>query len=464
MGKARKPRQMRRGAKSLPECIREFLTPAVWKQARQGANRRKKPRWDVHPLCFVLLMMTWCCGDSLPEKFEVARGFYVRSRSKRRRPGETFQGFQQALERLPMGVLRGLADGVRGRIEAIFGSRLLVDGFIPLGCDGSRLECPRSEELEKRLGTTGKKTKRKHRGKGSKKSAAPTIWLTALVHLGNGVPWAWRFGKGGKASEREHLSRMLHLLPKSALVVTDAGYYGYKLISDLIRARADFLIRMSTNVTLYTEEHVEMKDFREGVVYYWPKGVQKTGGEPIRARLIRLRGRSKKRKYDVWLLTNVMDSRRLSISMADRFYRWRWESEGYFRTYKLTMAKMKMSSRTVRCVHREAEASMIATQLLLAQGALAMPEAKGKEEAIVCSPRQVLREIRRELLGTGSPRRRLPFSERLRDCRRERRARKTAKEKRVWPRRKNHKPPGPPQILTLTNAQKRLLSRCQTAA
>jgi hypothetical protein len=466
MGKARKPRQMRCRAKSLPECIREFLTPAVWKQARQEANRRKKPRWDVHPLCFVLLAMTWCCGDSLPEKFETARGFYVACHPKRRRPGETFQGFQQALERLPMGVLRRMGKGIRGRIEALFGSRLLIDGFIPLGCDGSRLECPRSEELERRLGKSGKrKMKRKSnsKGNGDKKAAAPTVWITAVVHLCNGVPWMWRFGKGGKASEREHLRRMLHLLPKLALVVTDAGYYGYELISDLIRSKADFLIRMSTNVKLYTEEHVEMDDFCEGVVYYWPEAVQRLGGEPIRARLIRLRGRSKKRKYDVWLLTNVMDSKRLSSRMADRFYRWRWESEGYFRTYKWTMAKLKMSSRTVRCVHREAEASMIATQLLLAQGALAMPEAKGKDEAAVCSPRQVLREIRREISGGVSPRRRRHFEKRLRECYRERRGRKTVKEKRVWPRRKEHKPPGPPQILTLTRAQKCLLLRPQTA-
>ena len=91
------------------------------------------------------------------------------------------------------------------------------------------------------------------------------------------------------------------------------------------------------------------------------------------------------------------------------------------------MAKLKMSSRTVRCVHREAEASMIATQLLLAQGALAMPEAKGKDEAAVCSPRQVLREIRREILGGVSPQRRRHFEIRLRECRRERRVRSLRK-------------------------------------
>jgi hypothetical protein len=60
------------------------------------------------------LTMTWCCGDSLPEKFEAARGFYVICHDKRRRPGETFQGFQQAVGKLPMAVLRALTRGIRG--------------------------------------------------------------------------------------------------------------------------------------------------------------------------------------------------------------------------------------------------------------------------------------------------------------------------------------------------------------
>jgi len=446
MDKARKPRRLRARARTLPECIREFLTPVVWKQARQAGGKRKKPRWDVHPLCFVLLTMTWCCGDSLSEKFEVARGFYVTCHPKRRRPGETFQGFEQALEKLPMPVLRAIAAGIRGSLEKLFGSRLFVDGFIPLGCDGSRLECPRTEELEKRLGQFGKN------------DSAPMVWVTALVHLGNGVPWAWRFGKGGKASEREHLRQMLALLPQWALVVTDAGYYGYELILSLVRAEVFFLIRMSSNVKLYTEQGVRMEDFCEGVVYYWPEAVQKQEGQPIRARLIRVCG---KKKTDVWLLTNVMNKKQLSPGAAARFYRWRWESEGYFRTYKRTMSKLKLSSRTVRCVHREAEATMIATQLLLAEGALAMPKKSSDGEPPVCSPRKVLLEIRHELVGKTA---RKDFRDRLRHACRERRVRTVAKEKRRWPRRKEHKPPGPPTLLKLTEAQKRLLSRCQTAA
>jgi len=236
MDKATKPRRLRPAAKSLPECLREFLTPSVFRQVRKAADSRKKPRWDIQPLLMILLTMTWCCGDSLAEKFEAARGFYVVSHSKRRRPGKTVQGFQQAVKKLPMPVFRTLAAQIRRRIEELFGDRLLADGFIPLGCDGSRLECPRSAELERRLGQSGNKDEEK------KKDAATTLWLTALVHLGKGVPWAWRFGKGGKASERDHLRRMLHLLPKLALVVTDAGYYGYDLILALTRANVPYLI------------------------------------------------------------------------------------------------------------------------------------------------------------------------------------------------------------------------------
>lgn len=71
----RSNKRMRPAAKSLPQAMREFLTPTVFKQVRNTFCRRKCPRWDVHPMLYVLLLMTWCSGDSLPEKFEVARGF-----------------------------------------------------------------------------------------------------------------------------------------------------------------------------------------------------------------------------------------------------------------------------------------------------------------------------------------------------------------------------------------------------
>ncbi len=141
--------------------------------------------------------MTWAAGDSEAEKFQTARGFYVASYEARKRPGKTLQGFQKALARVPMRQFQALAAGVRDQIRRRFAERLLVDGFEPMGCDGSRIECPRSAELEARIRQAGKD------------NSAPTVWVTAFVHLGTGLLWSWRLGPGELPPSREHLRRLL---------------------------------------------------------------------------------------------------------------------------------------------------------------------------------------------------------------------------------------------------------------
>jgi hypothetical protein len=438
MANARKRARQRRQGKSLIGSMREFLTPAVFKQVRNASKRRKCPRWDLHPLLYILLLTTYCCGDSLPEKFEAARGFYVVCCPKRKRPGTYFSGFEKAIAKLPMPVLRALAAGIRGRVEATFGDRWKVGNFIPFGCDGTRQACPRTEELERRLGTFGKE------------GSPPMIWNTSIVHLTLGFPFCWRLGKGGKASERSHLISMLRWLPALALIVADAGYVGYEVVAKMILAKVFFLIRMSSNATFYSEAHEPLAEFREGIVYYWPKTQQNEGKPPIRGRLMRIH--SCRHKVDVWLFTNVEDPKQLSLETAATCYRWRWENEGFFRTYKRTLKKVVLMSRTVRLVHREAEASMMATQLLLCQGALAMPVPRQDSLPVMCSPRGVLVEVRRDIAGRSKPSK--PFTERISHAQRDRRLRTTPKQKRKWPRRKDHKPPHPPILLRLTEQQK----------
>ena len=177
----------------MASCLRQFLTPQVWKQARRGLKKpRKDARWDFHHLILVLLAMTWSLGDSTPERFEMARGIVAICRPKRRRAGQTALGFQKALCRLPMRPLVALAGALRGRLASLLGDDLLHGGFIPLGCDGSRLECCRNDELLARMGQAGKA------------GCSPSLWVTAVVHLTTGVPWSWWLGRGN-ASERDHL-------------------------------------------------------------------------------------------------------------------------------------------------------------------------------------------------------------------------------------------------------------------
>jgi len=404
----------------------------------------------------MLLFMSWCGGDSQAERFEVAKGYCQVCLAKRRGPGRTVQGYQKALARLPLVVLRTLAAAVRRVLVARLAEGWFVHGRIPLGCDGSRVECPRTAELEQRLGQAGKD------------QAAPTLWVTALVHLRWGVPWAWRFGKG-TASERSHLEQMLGVLPRLALLVADAGYFGFGLTRRLVQERVSFLVRMSSNVTLYTPERVRLERYRQGVVYYWPsKKDAQAGARPLRLRLIRIRAH--KRKHDIWLLTNV-EPRRLPQALAGQMYRWRWQNEGCFRTYKHTLNKMKLVSRTVRLVHREAEGSWLALQLLLAQGVLAQQQrivacqkiSQEQAAEALYSPRQILVAIRQEMRG-GRRRGQASYEERLRAAWGEQRERTSAKACRIWPRRKPHKPPKPPRLRELSVAQKSLLARLASEA
>jgi hypothetical protein len=429
---------------SLIECVRQFLTPQVWKQSRQAVPRRRCcPRWDLQPSLIILMAMTWAAGDSQAEKFQTARGFYVVSYEARKRPGKTLQGFQKALGRVPLRQLKALSAGVRDQIRARFAERLLIDGFEPMGCDGSRIECPRSTELEARLRPAGKE------------NSAPTVWVTAFVHLATGLLWSWQLGPG-TADERVHLRRLLASLSPAALIVADAAYMGYELAWAILQTKRSFLLRMSSKIDLYTREHATIQTWSEGPVYYWPEYVQKQGKPPILCRLIRIPAQGKA-KRDVWLLTDILDPTRLSKATAAKFYRWRWRNEGVFRIYKRTINKLKLSSRTVRLVHREAEASLLALQILLAHADLALRPKQTAGEVVI-SPRKVLIEIRRELNGTTN-RRDGSYRKRLESCRADSRCQTSPKACREWPRRTPHKPPKPPILHTLTDEQKELLHK-----
>jgi hypothetical protein len=446
-------RRSRKGpdpSESFLACLRYFLTPYVWRQAHGALQRHKSIRWQPQPLIFVLLMMTWCSGESVAERFETAKAFYVASYQRKRRPGKTLEGFQKALARVPTPALRQVEAAVRRRLAQVFAKRFEVDGFVPLGCDGSRLNCPRTPELEKHLLSK----------KGKKRQYPPQMMVSAFVHLSLGLLWSWRLG-GVHASEQKHLVQLLATLPANALIVADAGYVGYALLQTLQAGQRSFLIRLSSAAPLFVTEKIALSRFQEGLMYYWPQKDQKRQ-KPIPVRVLRIRGR----KADVWLMTNA-NAERMPRSLAEKFYRWRWRNEGLFRTYKRTLGKVKLMGRTVCQVHREAEGSLLAVQLLLAHGALALPTADAAGTQMPAA-RHVLLEIRAEIRNaTGmylGPRQRHSYLQRLKGARTDRRRRRKNKVRREWPARIPHKQPKPPRILTMGTILKDLLVEALRAA
>ena len=356
------------------------------------------------------------------------------------------------------------------------GDDLFHAGFIPLGCDGSRLECCCNDELLARMGKAGKagkakagkvkatkasKAKRAGRIKARQAEQAfcsPAMWVTAVVHLTTGVPWSWMLGKGN-ASERDHLRKLLPTLPKRALIVADAGYDGYELAVAILNSGASFLIRMSSKSRFFVDDPTDSEQFGQGPVKYWPQSARQAGLPPLQLRLIRVRSRRKDRRgADVWLLTNV-DAGQMSKRQAASFYRLRWENEGLFRSYKRTLSKVHLVGRTVRSVHREAYGALLACQLLLAQGAWASRGAPRDVAVTPCSVRKAILAVRNELKAVMKPDRRVSYRDRLAQSMRERRPRTSQKMKREWPQRTPHKAPKSPILLTMNEKEKALFSR-----
>ncbi len=289
---AKQARRRAKRSESLSGSMRKFVTPQVWKQVKQAASQhgyRQGFRWTLQPLIMIATMMTWCAGETDADRFVLSRAFYVQVHCpKRQRPGEVFSGFCQAMLRLPMPVWWAFCDAVRSRVFHLLSDRMTMEGWFPLGCDGSRMECPRTAELEQSL------------GKSSKDKSPPTLWVIALVSLTTGVLWSWRLGTS-KSGERRYLIDLLEALPqavlKSVLLVCDAGYVGYDLFAVLLKQECSFLIRLSSQAQLYSLEMVKVEGFTEGEFWYWTDDAERKSKPPLPVRVIRVAARSARTTY-----------------------------------------------------------------------------------------------------------------------------------------------------------------------
>jgi len=441
--------------KNWIECQRHLLTPLLWKavhaagrKAVHAAGRSfRARRWRLMPLVMVAMLTLFLTARSLGERLEEARVLWARVAPNRRRVGRTLEGFLSALGRLPWPALKTLERQLRPRVAALLERRWDVAGWIPFGVDGSRLALPRYEKLERCFGNPGK-------------GEFPQMWLTSLVHLPTGVPWSWRLGKA-TSSERKHLLQLLPTLPPRSLVVADAGFFGFDGWQRMTRHGQAFLIRLSSNCSLYVDYEVEW-DFTEGLAYLWPTK-QQHRAKPLRLRLVRVAGRNDGgAKHDLWMATNVLESTELSRETASTLFRMRWEQEVFYRSYKVTLAKAKLASRTVGQAVREVELALLATQLFLAQANWAAQRGgRARPAGTAPAARQVRRELRDLLRGGFRP----GYLGRLAESAREHRpTRRSAKSTRDWPRRVPHQPPGPPKITRMSCELKQAIEKELAAA
>lgn len=237
----------------------------------------------------------------------------------------------------------------------IGGRFVRTDSWMLIGFDGSRATAPRTVANEKAFcapnyghGKEAKYGQKKSQGLRRQRNEArkteppePQVWITLMWHMGLRLPWTWRLGPSN-SSERQHVQQILEQedFAENTLFCGDAGFVGYSLWKSIRDTGQDFLVRVGANVHLLREQ-VDMQSLGDGIVLCWPKDKIRAGEPPLRLRLVQVQvGKTK-----MWMLTSVLNGRKLTNSQIVRYYKMRWGIEVEFRGLKQTIDKHKLRCR-----------------------------------------------------------------------------------------------------------------------
>ena len=322
-----------------------------------GVHFRDTCTWSPRSLTCAALLWAWSAEAALTERFTAARKIVVVTLGLRTLTAATYQAFLKLLRAWTAVLAAVTVTALRRRMQADLADRFLVTGYAVFGVDGSRLELPRTASNQ--AGFAPRSKPRRRRGAtpaagaaAAKKADSPQMWLTVMFHVGTGLPWDWRTGPSD-SSERDHLRQMLADLPADALVTADAGFAGYATWKAVLDSGRQLLIRVGANVRLlkglgYVRE-------RAGWVCLWPDREAARHRPPLVLRLVVAAGG----RHPVYLVTSVLERRRLPDRQVVRIYGLRWGVELFYRQFKQTFGRRKLRS------HRGENAAVEATWSLL---------------------------------------------------------------------------------------------------
>lgn len=417
-----------------PGFLKRVVPDHLWQQVNRCVNQTTDPRlrWSCKHILLCWIVMGWSIQGQLTERFREGYELLSCMFYRRRRCGGTYQGLTQATQRVGMTVFADFWRCLRQTIPTRVGTAWTWYGWTVFAVDGSRVDAPRTRRNERPLGKAGRD------------KTHPQWWITRLIHLPTKMMWDWRQGPGD-SSERDHLREMIPSLPPSSLLVADTGFGGFDLLWQLSNGKVAFLVRCGGNTTLLVED-TRQRIERRGecrYVYLWPKNRRRH--KPLRLRLIVLKRRGKR----VYLLTNVLESPRLSRCMAGELYRARWGIEVEFRGLKQTLARRKVLAKTPEPGAMELAANILALALLLLYAALVMG-AKVTRLSLAKALWVIRRAMERLRYGQSCS----AFGEQLLAAVGDEYVRRSSKRARDWPHKKKERPPGPPILRRLRGREK----------
>ena len=430
--------------RQLREAIRWLVNPRAFNKIQF----RRDCSWTAWSLAAAAMLWAWADDSTLAGRFCSVRQIIQYSFGVQQELAGSCQAFLKMLVRWTATLKHCLSLALRQRMKRRLG-RLLVAGWAIFGVDGSRIELARTASNEANycpLSALDKRRRKRtnRRNKASRKKARnPQMWITTMWCCNAGLPWDWRTGRSD-SSERAHLLEMIPELPANALVTADAGFVGYDYWVALLEAGHPFVIRVGSNVKLLKKLGYARE--REGLVYLWPDAMAAKGNPPVVLRLVVVQGG----KHPVYPVTSILSSRELSDGKVAEIYRLRWGVEVYYRSFKQTFSCRKLRSHKAEHAQVELDWAMAGlwAACLYAQHCGRVPPRQ-------LSVATVLRAFRRTIRHAVPPDPEVTLSALLKLAIVDAYARKS-KSSRDYPRKKQQKPAGRPQILTATSSQVRM--------
>jgi hypothetical protein len=326
-------------AQDLTAAIHGLLGSCKW----EGVQFRKDCGWAALGLVTTALIWAFSSKPTLTARFAQALKF-ARRLGRCLAPAKTsYQAFMKLLVRWTADLRIEIMLEYHRTMERQFADAFRIAGFVPLAGDGSKLQLARTRSNEARYSSAktrasrGKKRRKNKRRKLSrqalakqardKKADSPQMALTLLHHLTLRLPWDWRLGSYD-SSEREHLLEMIPHLPLDALVAADCGFVGYEFWSELLASGRHFVIRVGGNVRLLKKLGLARE--ANGTVYLWPDKAAKRKQEPLRLRLVEVHDG----RQSWYLVTSVLNPKRLSDRQVAQIYGYRWRIEMYHPDYR----------------------------------------------------------------------------------------------------------------------------------
>jgi transposase len=259
------------------------------------------------------------------------------------------EAFVQARRLLPQRYWVALILLLGEIFEQRHGELVRFNGFGLLALDGTCITLPR-QELGKHFGYA-----RNRKGRRAVPQARLVMLQLPLVRL----PWRYELTPKTQG-ESTVAARLLKELRRDDLVLMDRGFFHFNLFQQIEQSGACFAIRRIKRLRLRTIKSLGHKD----QLVTWKPAARRWGGASMKLRMI---GYQIKGFRASWIVTNVLDPRRISrqefVGLADSqawqseqeagLYHRRWEIETTFRELKRVQQMHKLRGRTPATIEFE---------------------------------------------------------------------------------------------------------------